>query len=256
MAKQEEEGKIRTVLIAVDGSEHSDRAFDWYSKNFYRKGDEILVFHAHELPATLPATPYPYGFDFSDGWKKHLEESLAQAVQTACNALNALALAMVFDSMFQHDGHWEDHPTFTGTDAVPIRHRWHGNHGNQLHQGAVAHSAHIPEMPMRPRRIRSEGPWFLAPRSTPEAALVKLREPLQPDQAMQEPMLEHQSQEVQAHHRPIGADVHHQVQGLGQPGDARVRFRCCAKEPSAHYRLLQFERSRADSRDQGHMLWR
>lgn len=120
--------------------------------------------------------------------------------------------------MFQHDGHWEDHPTFTGTDAVPIRHRWHGNHGNQLHQGAVAHSAHIPEMPMRPRRIRSEGPWFLAPRSTPEAALVKLREPLQPDQAMQEPMLEHQSQEVQAHHRPIGADVHHQVQGLGQPG--------------------------------------
>eukprot|EP00435_Cladocopium_sp_Y103_P046014 s871_g13.t1 len=93
---------------------------------------------------------------------------------------------MVFNSMFHHDGHWEDHPTFTGTDAVPIRHRWHGNHGNQLHQGAVAHSAQIPEMPMRPRRIRSqEGPWFLAPRSTPEAALVKLREPLQPDQAMQ-----------------------------------------------------------------------
>lgn len=28
MAKQEEAGKNRTVLIAVDGSEHSDRAFD------------------------------------------------------------------------------------------------------------------------------------------------------------------------------------------------------------------------------------
>jgi len=28
MAKQEEESKKRTVLIAVDGSEHSDRAFD------------------------------------------------------------------------------------------------------------------------------------------------------------------------------------------------------------------------------------
>jgi len=28
MAKQEDEGKKKTVLIAVDGSEHSDRAFD------------------------------------------------------------------------------------------------------------------------------------------------------------------------------------------------------------------------------------
>ena len=29
-----------------------------YSKNFYRKDDEILVFHVHEVPS-LPATPYP-----------------------------------------------------------------------------------------------------------------------------------------------------------------------------------------------------
>lgn len=28
MANQQEESKNRTVLIAVDGSEHSDRAFD------------------------------------------------------------------------------------------------------------------------------------------------------------------------------------------------------------------------------------
>ena len=33
MAKQEEEGKNRTVLIAVDGSEHSDRAFDCEYEN-------------------------------------------------------------------------------------------------------------------------------------------------------------------------------------------------------------------------------
>ena len=33
MAKQEEEGKNKTVLIAVDGSEHSDRAFDCEYEN-------------------------------------------------------------------------------------------------------------------------------------------------------------------------------------------------------------------------------
>lgn len=35
MAKQEEEGKNRTVLIAVDGSEHSDRAFDCEYENCF-----------------------------------------------------------------------------------------------------------------------------------------------------------------------------------------------------------------------------
>ena len=32
--------------------------FSGYSENFYRKDDEILVFHSHELPS-MPATPYP-----------------------------------------------------------------------------------------------------------------------------------------------------------------------------------------------------
>lgn len=39
MAKQEEEGKNRTVLIAVDGSEHSHRAFDCeYGNCFVKSG--------------------------------------------------------------------------------------------------------------------------------------------------------------------------------------------------------------------------
>ena len=33
-------------------------SFSGYSKNFYKKGDEILVFHSHELPS-MPAAPYP-----------------------------------------------------------------------------------------------------------------------------------------------------------------------------------------------------
>ena len=37
--------------------------FSGYAKNFYKKDDEILVFHAHELPA-MPAAPYPCKFTF------------------------------------------------------------------------------------------------------------------------------------------------------------------------------------------------
>ena len=29
-----------------------------YTNNFYRKGDEILVFHSHEVPS-MPSAPYP-----------------------------------------------------------------------------------------------------------------------------------------------------------------------------------------------------
>ncbi|CAH3167550.1 unnamed protein product [Porites evermanni] len=75
---EEKQGKKRTVLVAVDGSEHSERAFDWYTKNFYKKDDEILVFHSHEHPS-MPAAPYPYGFDFSEGFKQHLAESEKKA---------------------------------------------------------------------------------------------------------------------------------------------------------------------------------
>ncbi|XP_067683542.1 universal stress protein YxiE-like [Haliotis asinina] len=32
----------KTVLIAVDGSVHSERAFDWYVANLYREGDEVI----------------------------------------------------------------------------------------------------------------------------------------------------------------------------------------------------------------------
>ncbi|XP_071084110.1 universal stress protein YxiE-like [Haliotis cracherodii] len=32
----------KAVLIAVDGSVHSERAFDWYVTNLYRDGDEVI----------------------------------------------------------------------------------------------------------------------------------------------------------------------------------------------------------------------
>lgn len=104
---------------------------------------------------------------------------------------------------------------------------------HEAHHGAV----HEPEM-LRPRRFprSQEGPWFLAPRSTPEAALVKLREPLQPDRVQedQRPILtsaveQRERFEVPVPHqmasRMAGSHVHHKPQVhqvhdvlQGQPG--------------------------------------
>lgn len=38
----------RTDLIAVDGSDHSQYAFDWYLENMHREGDEVLIVHCAE----------------------------------------------------------------------------------------------------------------------------------------------------------------------------------------------------------------
>ena len=54
MAKQEEEGKNKTVLIAVDGSEHSDRAFDCeYENGFVTRLTKVRSAHIHNQFSTL-----------------------------------------------------------------------------------------------------------------------------------------------------------------------------------------------------------
>ncbi|XP_022335189.1 universal stress protein YxiE-like [Crassostrea virginica] len=38
----------RTIVIAMDGSEHSDYAFQWYVKNTYREGDKVVIVYCAE----------------------------------------------------------------------------------------------------------------------------------------------------------------------------------------------------------------
>ncbi|KAK6993448.1 universal stress protein SAS1637 isoform X2 [Biomphalaria glabrata] len=38
----------RKLLIAMDGYKHSDYAFDWYLKYFYKPKDEVVLFHCIE----------------------------------------------------------------------------------------------------------------------------------------------------------------------------------------------------------------
>lgn len=41
----------RVILIAVDESEHSERAFDWYVANCARDDDSVIIFHSAEAPS-------------------------------------------------------------------------------------------------------------------------------------------------------------------------------------------------------------
>lgn len=45
----------RFIFVSVDGSEHSDRAFDWYLQNMRQKGDKIGIVNVIE-PPSVPAT--------------------------------------------------------------------------------------------------------------------------------------------------------------------------------------------------------
>ncbi|XP_060084399.1 universal stress protein YxiE-like [Ylistrum balloti] len=45
----EQKAAGRKILIAVDSSEHSNRAFDWYLKNIHQEGDHVYVVTVVEL---------------------------------------------------------------------------------------------------------------------------------------------------------------------------------------------------------------
>lgn len=74
-SQNEEKGK--TVLIPVDGSERSERAFQWYCNNMHQSGNEVILLNANDLPQTT--APYSYGCPFPHGWKEAVKESSAES---------------------------------------------------------------------------------------------------------------------------------------------------------------------------------
>ncbi|KAL5004329.1 hypothetical protein ScPMuIL_017785 [Solemya velum] len=46
-------GSERTVLIAMDGSKHSEFAFNWYVKNIHRPGDHVLLAHCADYKSYM-----------------------------------------------------------------------------------------------------------------------------------------------------------------------------------------------------------
>ncbi|KAJ7386701.1 hypothetical protein OS493_006712 [Desmophyllum pertusum] len=66
MAEKAEKSSGRKVLIAVDGSEHGDRAF------------ELVVLHAFEIPA-LPYSSGPFVFAYYEEWSQMVNDLREQA---------------------------------------------------------------------------------------------------------------------------------------------------------------------------------
>lgn len=46
----------RTILVAVDGSGYSERAFDWYADRFRQPDDQVVFLHVYEAPISPPPT--------------------------------------------------------------------------------------------------------------------------------------------------------------------------------------------------------
>ena len=69
----------RLILIPVDGSEHSDRAFDWYLKHMRKNGDKVGIVSVVE-PPTLPATFMMMGpVVVPEEWNAEIQESMDKA---------------------------------------------------------------------------------------------------------------------------------------------------------------------------------
>lgn len=59
----------RIAAIAVDSSDYSEQAFDWFKEHVYHEGDQLVLIHSHELP--LPAMPQTID---TEGWKREVEK--------------------------------------------------------------------------------------------------------------------------------------------------------------------------------------
>ncbi|XP_031573742.1 uncharacterized protein LOC116307610 [Actinia tenebrosa] len=57
----------RRVVLAIDGSNYSDEAFNFYCENLHKENDLILVIHAFELNI-IPTASYPYGLVYAEQW--------------------------------------------------------------------------------------------------------------------------------------------------------------------------------------------
>ncbi|KAK3584706.1 hypothetical protein CHS0354_036483 [Potamilus streckersoni] len=48
------ETKRRTVVVAMDGSKHSEYAYQWYLENVHKEGDIVLLVHSSDFSFAYP----------------------------------------------------------------------------------------------------------------------------------------------------------------------------------------------------------
>ena len=68
----------RTILIPVDGSTHSERAFDFYLRSIRNEGDNLVLLHVFDVPAMTMGCGSPTSASM-DLWRAQLIESEQKA---------------------------------------------------------------------------------------------------------------------------------------------------------------------------------
>ncbi|CAH3126862.1 unnamed protein product [Pocillopora meandrina] len=138
--------EARVVCIAVDGSEHSEKAFNWYKDQIYRNGDRLVVVHSHELHP--PALPHAIA---TEEWKKEVLKheqyikDLEENFKTKCEAMKVSAKIII------QSGHPGDHVCKTaqkeGAAFIVVGSRGMGTIRRTI-LGSVSdyiiHHAHVP----------------------------------------------------------------------------------------------------------------
>ncbi|CAH8852923.1 unnamed protein product [Trichobilharzia szidati] len=71
----------RMICLPVDGSDHSRRAVEWYIKEVYRPGDQVIFVHAIEMP-NLPVVKLSSGLNVPvDNWTKSIQENIDRSTK-------------------------------------------------------------------------------------------------------------------------------------------------------------------------------
>ena len=92
----------RTVLIPIDTSEHSRRAFRWYIKNMKQDNDFVVFVHVVEPVYTTPAVgilePSPIFHDFTH----MMNEAIAEGKRLGHEFMNETKTAGITPKAFIH----------------------------------------------------------------------------------------------------------------------------------------------------------
>ena len=81
----EEANAGRLILLPVDGSSSSERALQWYLKQFRRENDRLAIVNIIEPPVVPESFIMMGPTVISDDWKHQIERSIEKSKKTASN---------------------------------------------------------------------------------------------------------------------------------------------------------------------------
>ncbi|XP_028398365.1 uncharacterized protein LOC114521975 [Dendronephthya gigantea] len=67
-----------TVLIPVDGSGNSEKAFDWYVKYCHKPDNFVITYHSHEAPSLSAFSLKDFMHVPADEWQSKMEASVKE----------------------------------------------------------------------------------------------------------------------------------------------------------------------------------